>query len=226
MRKWSIGTSLVVVGLLLALPGKAVAQEAVLLGTVTDNTGGVLPGVTVIAIHEATGNVFETVTDGTGQYRLAVRTGSYTITATLTGFQTVVQAEILLLLSQEQPADFELALATLEETVTVTGEAPLVDTTGSTVTSNIDPLQVQELPVNGRNWMDLSLLAPGARRNEAGGYVQNRQGYSITNVDGQQVTTNYHSGGDAEQPQYSRDTIAEFEVISNRFDASTGRYCS
>ena len=56
--------------------------------------------------------------------------------------------------------------------------------------------------------MDLALLTPGARRNESGGYVQNRQGYSQTNVDGQQVTTIYHSGGDNEQPQWSRDAIA------------------
>jgi len=71
--------------------------------------------------------------------------------------------------------------------------------------------------------MDLTLLAPGARRNEAGGFVQNRQGYAMTNLDGQQVLANYHSGGDNEQPQYSRDAIAEFEVIANRFDATQGR---
>ncbi len=82
---------------------------------------------------------------------------------------------------------------------------------------------MEELPINGRNWMDLALLTPGARRNESGGYVQNRQGYSQTNVDGQQVTTIYHSGGDNEQPQWSRDSIAEFEVVANRFDATQGR---
>ena len=82
---------------------------------------------------------------------------------------------------------------------------------------------MEELPINGRNWMDLALLTPGARRNESDGYVQNRQGYSQTNVDGQQVTTIYHSGGDNEQPQWSRDAIAEFEVVANRFDATQGR---
>src|SRR5439155_17177062 len=71
--------------------------------------------------------------------------------------------------------------------------------------------------------MDLSLLAPGARRNEAVGLVQNRQGYALTKVDGQDVTINYHSSTDSEQPGYSRDAIGEFEVIANRFDASQGR---
>ena len=111
----------------------------------------------------------------------------------------------------------------MQETVTVTGEAPLVDTTGSTVGANIDPRQMQELPINGRNWMDLTLLAPGARRNEGGGMAQFRQGYAQTNVDGQQVTINYHSQTDSEQPGFSRDAIAEFEVVANRFDATQGR---
>ena len=82
---------------------------------------------------------------------------------------------------------------------------------------------MQDLPINGRNWMDLTLLAPGARRNEGGGLVQNRQGYAQTNVDGQQITTNYHSTPDSEQPQISRDAIAEFQVVANRFDATQGR---
>ena len=116
-----------------------------------------------------------------------------------------------------------MAPSTVQETVTVTGEAPLVDTTSSTVGANIDPRQVQELPLNGRNWMDLTLLAPGARRNEGGGMAQFRQGYSQTNVDGQQLTINYHSQTDTEQPGFSRDAIAEFEVVANRFDATQGR---
>jgi hypothetical protein len=214
---------LILVGLVSALPAAGYAQEAIVIGTVTDTTGGVLPGVTVVAVHSATGNVFETVTDEAGEYRLPVRVGTYEIRAQLAGFQTLSRSGVELLLSRQVPINFQLAPATIQETVTVTGEAPLVDTTGSTVAANIDPRQMEALPINGRNWMDLSLLAPGARRNEAGGFIQNRQGYSQTNVDGQEVTAQYHSGGDDEQPGYSRDAIAEFEVIANRFDASQGR---
>src|SRR5207245_9236864 len=90
------------------------------------------------------------------------------------------------------------------------------------VGANIDPRQMQELPLNGRNWMDLTLLAPGARRNEAVGLVQNQQGYGVTNVDGQDVTINYHSSPDSEQTGFNRDAIGEFEVIANRIDASQG----
>src|SRR6266850_1349002 len=128
-----------------------------------------------------------------------------------------------MLLGQTAVVTIQMMPATVAETVTVTGELPLVDTTTTKVAANIDPRQMQELPLNGRNWMDLTLLAPGARRNEWGGMAQFRQGYSQTNVDGQQVTINYHSQTDSEQPGFSKDAIAEFEVIANRFDATQGR---
>ena len=201
----------------------AFAQQATIAGTVTDTSGGVLPGVTITVVHEETGNTFEAVTDGQGQFRIPVRVGAHRLTASLSGFQTSTRTGLQLLLNQTLCVTLQLGPATLAETVTVTGEAPLVDTKDSTVGANIDPRQVQDLPINGRNWMDLTLLAPGARRNEGGGLVQNRQGYAQTNVDGQQITTNYHSTPDSEQAQFSRDAIAEFQVVANRFDATQGR---
>jgi len=223
MKRSNICGWLLVIAAFVALPAASHAQESTLAGTVVDSTGGVLPGVPVIAIHLATGNVFEGISDGSGQFRMPVRTGVYEVTAALPGFQTVTQTDVNLLLGEIIETTLTLAPATLEETVTVTGEAPLIDTTASTVGANIDPEQMAELPINGRNWMDLALLTPGARRNESGGYVQNRQGYSQTNVDGQQITRNYHSGGDNEQAGFSRDAIQEFQVVANRFDATQGR---
>ena len=76
---------------MLALPVAGYAQEAVLTGTVSDSTGGVLPGVTVTAVLEATGNRFEAVTDETGIYRIPVRVGVYTVSAELQGFTTVTR---------------------------------------------------------------------------------------------------------------------------------------
>jgi hypothetical protein len=80
----------------LALPVVSSAQEAVLTGTVSDSTGGVLPGVTVTAVHEATGNRFVAITDESGRYRLPVRVGGYVITSALQGFATVTQANVQL----------------------------------------------------------------------------------------------------------------------------------
>ncbi|MBI4888437.1 MAG: TonB-dependent receptor [Acidobacteria bacterium] len=206
----------------LLLPVRAFAQEATFAGTITDSTGGVLPGVTINAVHEATGNTFTAVTDERGAFRLPVRVGNYRIAAELSGFATVNRT-VQILIGQTAELNMQMAPSTVPETVTVTGEAPLLDTTRSTVGANIDPRQMQDLPVNGRNWMDLTLLAPGARRNEGGGMAQFRQGYSQTNVDGQQMTINYHSQTDTEQVGFSRDAIAEFEVVANRFDATQGR---
>jgi hypothetical protein len=216
--RWLIATSMLVA----LMPSVAVAQESTVSGIVTDSTGGVLPGVTVTALNDASGNTFVAVTDERGVFRLSVRTGNYRVSIQLAGF-TTADRRVELLLGQTAVVNVQMSPSRVQETVTVTAESPLVDTTTSTVAANIDPRQMQELPINGRNWMDLTLLAPGARRNEGGGLVENRQGYAQTNIDGQQVTVNYHSAPDSEQPGYSRDAIAEFQVVANRFDASQGR---
>jgi carboxypeptidase family protein/TonB-dependent receptor-like protein len=221
MRTWSVLGSLLVLGMIVALPSVGYAQDSVMTGTVTDSTGAVLPGVTVTATNVDSGNTFVAVTDERGNFRLPVRIGNFRITAELTGFSTVNRTAQMLV-GQTSVVNFQMAPSTLQETVTVTGETPLVNTATSSVGANIDPRQMSELPLNGRNWMDLSLLAPGARRNEANGLVENRQGYASTKVDGQEVTTIYHSAPDAEQPGFNRDAIAEFEVLANRFDATQG----
>ena len=224
MRRVSVLGGLVFMGALLAVPGTALGQEAVISGTLTDTTGGVLPGVSVTAQHEATGNVFLGVTDGTGSFSVQVRVGPYTVTAELPGFTTVVQSGVNLLIGQTAVVDFELAVSTLQETVTVTGEAPLLDTTSSEMGGNIDPRQMEELPVNGRNFLALTLMAPGAKANSvrAGGPPTNTTtGTFQINVDGQQVTGN--CCGTAHQASFSKEAIAEFQLISNRFDAVQGR---
>ena len=218
---WRVVRHLIVIAALLGVPVAGYAQDATLTGTVKDSSGGVLPGVTVTALHEASGNTFVAVTDQVGAFRLPVRTGSYRITVELTGFATVVRS-LNLLLGQVAVVDLQMSPSTVQESVTVTGEAPLIDTQTSALAGNIDPKQMQELPINGRNWMDLAMLAPGSRQNQSSGVPQLRQGYSQINIDGQQVTNNYIGIGD-DQPRYSRDSIAEFEVITNRFDATQGK---
>jgi hypothetical protein len=113
--------------------------------------------------------------------------------------------------------------STVQETVTVTADAPLLDVATSAIGSNIDSRQMQDIPIQGRDWTSLALLAPGNRTTNMGGApVQDRADVreSQLNVDGQQVTQQLGIGG---QPLYSRDSIAEFQFISNRFDATQGR---
>jgi hypothetical protein len=206
---------------MLALPLLAYAQDATLSGTIKDNTGGVLPGVTVTATNEASGNTFSSVTDERGIYRMPVRAGVYKITAELAGFTTVTRPGIELLLGRQVALDLNLQVSSLQETVTVTGEAPLLDTSSSTIASNIDPRQMQDIPINGRNWMDLTMLAAGSRQNASSEVPQDRQGFFQSNVDGQSVTLTVCCAQN--QPRYSRDSIAEFQLTTNRFDATQGR---
>ena len=155
--------TLVAIGALFALPAVMYAQEAVLIGTVTDSTGAVLPGVTVTAVHEATGNRFVAVTDERGAYRIPARVGAYQVMAELQGFTTVSRTGLQLLVGQTATIDLQMSPSTVQETVTVTAEAPLLNVATSSLGGNVDPRQVQELPVQGRNWMSLALLAPGSR---------------------------------------------------------------
>src|SRR4051812_7599399 len=144
-----------------ALPLASYAQDATLSGTVKDNTGGVLPGVTVTAVNEASGISFNSVTDEHGVYRIPVRAGVYKVTAELSGFTTAMRPGVELLLGKQLALDFAMTVSGVQENVTVTGEAPLIDTSSSTIASNIDPRQMQDIPINGRNWMDLTMLSAG-----------------------------------------------------------------
>jgi len=225
---------LLVVFAILFLPLAASAQDATVgasvTGTITDGSGAVLPGATVRAVHEATGNAFETVTDDRGSYRLPVRVGAIQITAELSGFRPSTRG-VDLLLGQTAVVNLQLSLGSVTETVTVTGAAPLIETTTSVLGGNVDPRQMQELPVNGRNWMTLAMLAPGSRTVPVASTRENSEKPLLDrnnnetrefhlHVDGQQVTSEFGTGG---QPRYSQDSIAEFQFLSNRFDATQGR---
>src|SRR5688572_22067568 len=205
------------------LPVMGFAQEATLGGTVTDTTGGVLPGTVITVVHDATGNTFQGVADERGAFRIPVRVGTLTVTAELQGFGTGTR-KVQLLVGQAAAINFQLSPSSVQETVTVTSEAPLIEVSQSKLGGNIDPRQMQELPVNGRNWMDLATLAPGARTNESAetGPVAgtSRRDFQV-NIDGQQVTSNLVPT--TSQPRVSRDAIAEFQFVASRFDATQGR---
>src|SRR5687767_4045430 len=224
--KVRVGVRLLLLGAILALPAAAFAQEATLTGAVSDSTGGVLPGVTVTAVLEATGNRFETVTDERGVFRMPVRVGVYTLAAELQGFATVTRTSLQLLAGQTATINLQMAPSSVQETVTVTAESPLLDVATSSLGGNIDPQQVQEMPSEGRNWMALLLLAPGSRATTANPAEPletrnaNRTREYQTNVDGMQFANTMGGGG---QPAFSQEMIAEFQYISNRFDATQGR---
>ena len=190
----------VVLSAALGLPRLAGAQEVSLAGTVSDTTGAVLPGVTVTALHVATGSTFVSVTDASGGYRFgALRVGVFRLTTELAGFNTVRQENVELRVGQRPVIDFTMTISSLRESITVTGQAPLVDVSQSKLAGSFDPRQVESLPINGRNWMQLTQLMPGSRTNavqyapiDGAGQRKEAGSYQI-NLDGQQVTQS-HSG--------------------------------
>ena len=224
MKRKSSRLPVMAVCAVLALSGTTYAQEAGLSGTVTDATDALMPGVTVTVVHAATGNTFSAVTDGEGRYRLPpLRPGDYKVTAELTGFATIIYERIELLVGQQSVTNFKMTVSTLQETVTVKSEAPLIDLTQSRLGGNIDTRQMEALPLNGRNWMQLTVLAPGARVNSTtDSPLGNQPGGFQVNMDGQQVTTTWSVVGMG-SPRFSRDAIAEFQLVSSRFDATQGR---
>src|SRR5262245_47875580 len=163
-----MATRYLLVGLAIFLfAANAQAQDATVNGTVTDATGGMIPGVTVTALHTATGNTFFAVTDDRGNYRIPVRVGMYRLTLELQGFAGVAR-QFEALVGQTLTIDVQLMPSAVQESVTVTGEAPLIETTSSTLAGNIDPRQTRDLPVNGGNWLDLSIFVSRRRSRSAG----------------------------------------------------------
>ena len=159
----SVVRRLMLMAVLIAAPVMAFAQEAVLTGTVTDSRALSFPVSCVVAVHEATGNRFETVTDGQGAFRVPARVGTYRLTASLQGFASVTRTGL------QAPRRSERGGEPADGAVNGPGnrgrhaEAPLLNVATSSLGGNINPQQVQELPVQGRNWMSLAMLAPGSR---------------------------------------------------------------
>src|SRR5262245_40556866 len=106
------------VSVILLAPALAYAQEATFTGTVTDATGGVLPGVAVTAVHEASGNTFAAVTNDRGEFRLLVRVGSYRIAAELSGF-TTLNRTLQILLGQTAVVNLQMSPSAVQETIKV-----------------------------------------------------------------------------------------------------------
>ena len=157
-----------------------------------------------------------------GSIASRVRVGAYKIVAELSGFDNVTRTGVEMLVGQTITLNLQMAPSAAAGNRDRHRRSAADRHHHVEVGGNIDPRQVSELPVAGRQWTALALLAPGNRTNSQGAMpVQDRgdvREFQL-NIDGQQVTPNPGTGG---QPRYSRDAIAEFQFISNRFDATQG----
>jgi len=207
-----------------ALCAVAGAQQTSITGKVVDVQGATIPSATVVA-KSASGATFRVTTDKSGFFQFPnVAAANYSLRADAPGFATSV-TNLTLLLGQTLDVTLKLPIAGATSTVTVTSDANQLDTVTSQVAGNIDPETFQKIPLNGRNYMDLALLIPGVRRNAITNFSplgSLNGGREQFNLDNQQVTQN---GADTSfgQPQFSRDAISQFQIITNQFDATQGR---
>jgi outer membrane receptor protein involved in Fe transport len=217
--------------LVLALASTAAAQvpQAEISGTATDESGAVLPGVTLTAVLSTTKETRTTTTDPAGRFRFNnLPVGTYNIEATLDGFSTVRIADYKLAIGQSAILDIKMPVGQVAAEVIVTGEAPLIDATKSNLSGVIDQLQVTELPVIGRNWLGFAMLAPGMKTDGSEGAQDAPPSAGIQHgrqakvfLDGSDL--NNRSTASNVDIRISNEVIGEYEVLANRFDATIGQ---
>jgi len=226
--------SVSVCGLLLALllfgaPIHAQVDRASLNGTVIDASERVLPGVQVTAIQNDTGLKRETYTSATGRYEIAdIPVGHYTVTFTLNGFEQITYQDVQQVVGQTRILNVTLKVSATKQVIQVAGTPPDVNQTSDSMGTRIENQQVENLPLNGRNWASLTELGPGAI--DLGGSNQRTIRFAGRTPDDNNFTSD---GVDAtnviNQPQQTfvrlaipTDTIQEFRVESMLFTAETG----
>ena len=201
-------------------------------GAVVDDSGAALPGATVTVANSATGRVQIIVTGTDGRYRaVALPPGPYLITAELQGFATT-RRTIVLVVGADANLDITLGVAALAETVTIVGEAPLVETGKSQPSSVITGAQLLALPVLSRDFLVLAQLLPGAGPISRASSTQPRNGSTKFGAvpDERYAYTTQIDGGDVDDAIWGnptinmgQDAIAEFKVYRNQFDAQYGK---
>lgn len=223
----------VVLLLCVCAPAFAQSPTGSIDGVIVDSTGAVLPGVSVSLTHQSTGATRDTVTDAEGVFHAPVLpVGPYTLRAQLSGFQTVERRNITLTVGQTLSLRLEMTVSTMTESVNVSGAAPIIETTKSQVSSTVNAVSVENLPVNGRNFIDFALLTPGVTRDVRTGdisFAGQRGTLNSLVVDGADTNNTFfgqtlgRTGSGRAPYQFSQDAVQEFQVNSNAYSAEYGR---
>lgn len=203
-----------------------------LLGTVMDKSGAVVPGAAVKVTNKETGSVRDTVTNESGQYRLdLLPTGTYEVRVTMKGFATAVIGNVPLAVSQTTTIDAKLDPSTQSEVITVEASgAALVDVEKTDVSVPITTKEIQELPLNGRDFVNLAYLAPGAKPVNSYDPTKNRIGvFSVDGSNGRNVNVTVNGIDDKDNTvggpvmQLPLEAVKEFNISTQRFSAANGR---
>ncbi len=222
---------------LFAVVSPALAQStATLHGTVADSSGGGVPNAKVTATHQATGVISVTQTDSAGAYLFpALPIGNYRLEVSVPGFETVKISDLKLEVATTVTRDVTLKVGEATVTVEVQAEIPLVDTSTTSVGQVINDKTVQQIPLNGRHFTDLSLLTPGTVTPPANGFLsaplRGQGSFGINTAGQREDTTNWLVNGinlnDNVQNQLTFqppiDTLAEYKIDNSSFPAQYGR---
>ncbi|HKR02283.1 MAG TPA: TonB-dependent receptor [Pyrinomonadaceae bacterium] len=204
-------------------------------GRVLDPQGAVIPGVTVTATNQATGFEKSTTTDGDGNYRIIVLPpGSYNVkTSAPGGFQAGDYSNVTVTVGGKTPLEITLPLAGADTvTVNVDAEPPVVETTRTSVSTTINERAIQNLPVNGRNYLDFATLTPGVIRDptrqgdlSVGGQKGTLNSLQVDGVDNNNTFFGQAFGRTGVRPpyQFSEESVQEFQVNQNGFSSEFGR---
>jgi len=204
-------------------------SSATIFGTITDSTGSVVPNAPVTATQVATGLIRQTVSDQHGDYVISqLPIGGYTVSAELAGFKKFVLSDITLHVNENRRVQVTLQVGNVSESVTVQAEVAQVETRSGTIKEVVDAKRITELPLNGRNVLDLQTLVPGAGAVAARDQAQN----DLVAINGMRITQNNYTldGGDNYDPQFGSasvfpnpDALEEFSIQTNSFAAEFGR---
>ena len=227
-------TRRLLLGLLLvasSMPAFAQQTTGNISGRALDPQGGAMPGVSVTAKSPQTGFTRAAVTDAEGVYRLsALPVGSYDLTVELQGFSTMERKGIVVNVGQTLELDFDLKVAQLSESVTVTGETPLLETSSSSVGGVVDVQNIESLPLNGRQFANLALTIPGVGLGFHSDPTKSTQ-FSPQIAGGNGRNVNYQiDGGDNNDDTvggllqlFPLEAIQEFNFQTARYKAEYGR---
>lgn len=198
-------------------------------GTVKDPSGAVLPGAEVKATAASLAIERTTTTNEDGFYRItALPAGNYTVTVSARGFANGTIQNVELTINRTIALDVQLEIGSVTGQINVTAETVLIDPTTAATGSTVTPRQIQEMPVNGRNYLDLLQLVPGAvinRQANAGSdnstpVLGERAGNNNFMIDGQPNKNTVDGGAAA---QFNQETIAEFQVLTAGYKAEFGQ---
>src|SRR6202158_6217207 len=219
-----------------AAPLRAQVDAGGVLGTVSDASGGAVRGATVTITNEGTNASLSTTTTADGTYKFSpVRIGSYKLTATLQGFQTITQKGVTVNVGQDVVVDFSLKPGSVSETVEVQSSVPVLETQDASVGQVIDSRSVNDLPLNGRNFTFLAQLAAGVNTPQAdtrgnaasGAFAANgnrpaQNNYLLDGIDNNSDTVDFLNGTNyVVLPPV--DAVEEFKVQTSDFSAEFGR---